>query len=89
MPGFDGTGPLGTGPIGYRRGYCRFGRGDYGWFDPYLPDYGRRAFGLFRGYGRGFGRGFGRGHGRGFGRGGYGRGFGGGYGRGFGRRYNW
>ena len=39
MPRFDGTGPLGTGPIGLRRGYC----GSYNLrnvtFNPYLPPY--------------------------------------------------
>ncbi|HDR15608.1 MAG TPA: hypothetical protein ENN79_09055 [Desulfobacteraceae bacterium] len=59
MPGFDGTGPAGYGPMtGRGRGYC-------------APGYGgafRRGFGGGFGYGRG--RGFGRGWaggGRGFG----------------------
>lgn len=56
MPGFDGTGPMGAGPMtGGGRGYC----------SPYGRAYGRRAFG--GGFGRGFGAGFGRGYGRGFG----------------------
>lgn len=53
MPGFDGTGPRGQGPLtGGGFGYCAPGRGP-------------RGFG--RGFGRGMGRGFGRGYGRGFG----------------------
>ena len=58
MPGFDGTGPWGEGPMtGGARGYC----------NPALvrtsPLYGRR-FGYGRGYrGRGFRRGFGPGYG--------------------------
>lgn len=69
MPGFDGTGPQGYGPMtGGGRGNCRPGGG----VSP-------------REFGRGFGRGQGRGGGRGFGRGaGYGRGFGGGPGSGYG-----
>ena len=53
MPGFDGTGPRGQGPLtGRGFGYCAPGRGP-------------RGFG--RGFGRGMGRCFGRGYGRGFG----------------------
>ena len=71
MPGFDGTGPMGAGPMtGGARGFCNPASADYG------PIYG----GGF-GYGRGFGRG--RGFRRGFGQG---RGWGRGYGRGFGWR---
>lgn len=57
MPGFDGTGPMGAGPLtGGGRGFCRAsGR----------PS-GRRG-GSGRGVGRGFGAGFGLGYGRGFG----------------------
>jgi len=65
MPGLDGTGPWGEGPMtGGRRGYCNSGWTDYG------PDY---AWGRGPGRGRGFRRGFypgygwGRGYGRGFG----------------------
>ena len=53
MPGLDGTGPWGQGPMtGGARGYCNPGYSGYG-----------------RGYGRGFGRGYGLGGGRGFRRG--------------------
>ena len=55
MPGRDGTGPMGQGPMtGWGRGFCR-GGGGWG--------------GAGRGYGYGFGRGMRRGAGRGFGRG--------------------
>ena len=60
MPGFDGTGPMGAGPMtGGGRGYC----------SPYGRSYVSRGFGGGRGFGRGFGAGFGRGraYGRGFG----------------------
>ena len=69
MPGFNGTGPMGAGPMtGGGRGFCNpayagYGSGNTG------------GFGYARGYGRGRGcrRGFGPGTGRGPG---YGRGFG-------------
>ena len=52
MPGFDGTGPAGMGPMtGGGRGYCNPGAGG-NW------GYGR-GFGRGMGMGRGFGRGFG------------------------------
>jgi len=53
MPGFDGTGPQGRGPMtGGARGYCVSSR-------PFGTYYGgRRGF-----FGRGFGRGMGRGRG--------------------------
>ena len=74
MPGFDGTGPMGAGPMtGGGRGFCNPAYAGVG------PVYGR-GFGYGRGYGRGAGRGrgFRRGFGPGFGMGrGYGRGFGG------------
>jgi len=83
MPGFDGTGPAGMGPMtGWGRGYCA------------MPGTGSlyRGRGLGRGSGLGFGYGMGPGLGRGFGRGrgygmgrGFGRGGGLGMGRGFGR----
>jgi len=61
MPGGDGTGPLGVGPMtGRRAGYCA-GYSTPGYANP-IPG---RGWGF--GYGRGFGRG--RGWGRGFGRG--------------------
>jgi hypothetical protein len=50
MPGFDGTGPAGMGPMtGGARGYCR------PWGLGRMYGYGRR-YGLGRGYG--FGRGY-------------------------------
>ena len=60
MPGFDGSGPLGQGPMtGGARGYCNPGYGGaYG-----------RGFGRGRGFRRGFGPGYGRGRGFGYGRG--------------------
>jgi len=69
MPGFDGTGPMGAGPMtGGARGVCNPAYAGYG------PGYGR-GFGYGRGYGRG--RGFRRGFGPGLGWGqGYGRGLG-------------
>ena len=63
MPGFNGTGPAGMGPMtGGGRGFCNPSRASYG---P-VPAQGT-------GYGRGFGRGYGRGRGlgRGFGRRGF------------------
>ncbi len=46
MPGFDGTGPLGRGPLtGWGRGFC------------IAPAYGGRA-GYFRGFGGGWGHGW-------------------------------
>ena len=59
MPGGDGTGPLGAGPMtGRAAGFCA----GYG-----MPGYANPIAG--RGFGRGMGRGRGRGFGRGFGRG--------------------
>ena len=50
MPGYDGTGPLGRGPMtGGGFGRC--------------TGYGGRGYGYGAGYGRGSGRGFGRGRG--------------------------
>jgi hypothetical protein len=79
MPRFDGTGPLGMGPMtGRGMGYCggvnqmAANSASY----PSMPYYWGR--GLRRGFGRGLGRGFGRGFGWGRGRG-----------RGFGRRFWW
>ncbi len=63
MPFRDGTGPLGTGPIGRRLGPCGgYGRGYY-YEAPYAA-YGYSRYGFGRGYGAGFGRGYGRGYGR-------------------------
>lgn len=65
MPGFDGTGPMGAGPMtGGGRGSCNPAYAGYG------PVYGRgycygRGRGLRRGFGPDFG--MGRGYGRGFG----------------------
>jgi hypothetical protein len=66
MPRFNGTGPMGAGPMtGGARGYCNSAGAGY------APAYGR-GYGYGPGYGRG--RGFGAGFGAGFGRGrGYGR----------------
>ena len=48
MPGFDGTGPRGFGPMtGWGRGYC-----------PEPAGYVRPRYGIFRGYGAGGGRGW-------------------------------
>jgi hypothetical protein len=61
MPGGDGTGPLGMGPMtGRAAGYCA-GYPAPGFMNPYV--------GWGRGFGRGLGRGrgfWGRGRGRGF-----------------------
>ena len=81
MPGFDGTGPAGRGPMtGWGRGMCNpYGSRAVGG-DPYRPAYrmpadtgygygfGRPRLGLGRGL-RGRGRGLGRGRGPGQGRG--------------------
>jgi len=54
MPGFNGTGPAGAGPMtGGGRGYCT------GVDSGFQPGYGRQGFG--RGYGAGRGRGYRRG----------------------------
>jgi hypothetical protein len=51
MPGFNGTGPMGAGPMtGGGRGYCTGGGVGF------QQGYGRQGFG--RGRGRGYGRGF-------------------------------
>lgn len=72
MPGFDGTGPAGMGPMtGWGRGYCSTSPATYA---P-TPIYGPAN--QWTGFGRGFGRGRGN-------RGGFGPGFG--RGRGFGYR---
>ncbi len=57
MPGGDGTGPMGAGPMtGRAAGYCA-GYGAPGYLNPV---YGRGfGWGVGRGWGRGFGRGFG------------------------------
>ena len=66
MPGGNGTGPMGMGPItGRGAGYCAGNN---------VPGYAAGAAGFGMGMRRGFGGGFGGGFGRG--RGGRGRGFG-------------
>ena len=62
MPGFDGSGPAGMGPMtGGARGYCAGYAPEYG---PGFRYGGMRGWGGGRfGRGRGFGRGFGRGYG--------------------------
>ena len=61
MPGGDGTGPMGRGPVtGRAAGYCAGNQ---------MPGYVNMAYGRGLGFGRGRGRGFGRGlwgRGRGF-----------------------
>jgi len=82
MPGFDGTGPLGQGPMtGRAAGFCAgypvpgymnpiAGRaGFYGPVAPAVGPYGAGSYGYGIPYGRGFGFGRGRGWGRGRGRG--------------------
>ena len=62
MPGGDGTGPAGLGPMtGRAAGYCA-GYPVPGYMNP-IAGRGRGGFGLGRGWGRGRGRGFGRGFG--------------------------
>jgi hypothetical protein len=83
MPGFDGTGPAGMGPMtGGARGWCNPYDARYAGYGPYRPPYpvpvdptyayglGRPRRGLGRRFwGRGRGLGWGRGWGRGRGRG--------------------
>jgi len=77
MPGFDGTGPMGRGPMtGGGRGFCAmpnraYGPSGYGVRTPYHSSYGRPFDGPIFGAGRGgfpWGGGRGRvfGGGRGF-----------------------
>ncbi len=64
MPGGDGRGPMGMGPMtGRTAGYCA-GYNVPGYMNPVG---GRRGFGFGRGFGRGGGWGRGRGWGRGWG----------------------
>lgn len=66
MPGFDGTGPRGEGPMtGGGRGYCNPAAAGYGYGPGYGAGYG---FGRGGGYRAGAGAGWGRGYGRGYGR---------------------
>jgi hypothetical protein len=77
MPGFDGNGPMGRGPMtGGGRGFCAmpdkgYGPSGYGMRAPYFPFSGRPFYGTVFGVGRGglpWGGGRGRcfGGGRGF-----------------------
>jgi hypothetical protein len=80
MPGFDGTGPAGMGPMtGGGRGWCnphsapyaRYGPHNLPYAIPASPDYtygfGRPRWGRGRGFwGRGRGRGWAPGRGRGW-----------------------
>ena len=64
MPGFDGAGPTGAGPMtGGRRGFCRPGRAE-----TVRPSVGRHGFGRGKGSRHGFRSGYGSGGGfrRGF-----------------------
>ena len=71
MPGFNGTGPQGAGPMtGGARGYC-VSAGSYN--TGFTGEYRGPGYGAGFGRGPGFRRGFGAGMGRGFG---YGRGYG-------------
>lgn len=80
MPGFDGTGPAGMGPMtGWGQGYCMNTPSVYAPTPQYVPAY--PLSGSWRGFGRALGFGRVRGNGRGFSRG---RGYV--YGRGYGRR---
>jgi hypothetical protein len=66
MPGGDGTGPAGMGPMtGRAAGFCA-GYPVPGFMNPIPGGFGGRGFGWGRGRG-GWGRGFGRGRGRWFG----------------------
>lgn len=66
MPGFDGTGPQGAGPMtGGARGLCNPRAIGYG--SQFVGGFGYgRGFGMGRGYGRGFGRGMGMAYGPGY-----------------------
>jgi hypothetical protein len=62
MPGFDGSGPMGAGPMsGGGRGYCNipagrgFGISRYGLGRGFRGGFGRGGFKNARGYGRGLG----------------------------------
>ena len=63
MPGFDGTGPMGAGPMtGGRRGFCN--AASIGYVPQPASGYGYgRGLGLGRGFRRGFGPGIGLGRG--------------------------
>jgi hypothetical protein len=74
MPGFNGTGPAGAGPMtGWGRGYCNpSGRAfapAYARSRSYAPSTGfGRGLRQARGFGPGLGLGWSRGYGQGFGR---------------------
>jgi hypothetical protein len=83
MPGFDGTGPAGMGPMtGGARGWCNPYSRAYTGYGPYRVPYVPPVQPYSRGYPAAYG--FGRPR-RGFGRGSRGRGRGWGRGRGCGR----
>ncbi len=68
MPGLNGTGPTGAGPMtGGRRGLC--GTTGQGYRSQPLGSGMNFNRGMGRGFGRGFGNGYGMGMTRGFGRG--------------------
>jgi hypothetical protein len=73
MPGFNGTGPAGMGPMtGWGRGFCNPSRTAYDQTPVLRSGYRRYGYGQGFGQGRCFRGGFGSGFGRGRG---YGRGF--------------
>jgi hypothetical protein len=85
MPGFDGTGPMGAGPMtGGGRGYCNPAGAAYG---PWCGGGYGRGMGRGRGFKRGFGPGFGMG--RGYGRDRGWRGFYPAWGAGYGPAYGY
>ena len=60
MPGFDGTGPEGRGPLtGRGMGYCAVPTDEYEKIPKRRYGYGRRRRRRMRGRGRGFGHGYG------------------------------
>lgn len=84
MPGFNGTGPAGMGPMtGGGRGFCNPSGAAYGPAPAWGPGYSGAGYGMGFGRGRDFSGGYRPGFGRGF-RPGVGGGRG--YGRGIGRR---
>ncbi|MDN5325228.1 MAG: hypothetical protein PWP02_943 [Thermosipho sp. (in: thermotogales)] len=62
MPGFDSTGPLGKGPIGWRRGYCNYNNSRNVWVNPYVPNISSEVH-FRKGFGFGYKRKFERGNG--------------------------
>jgi hypothetical protein len=87
MPGLDGTGPAGMGPMtGGARGWCNPYSPMYAGYGPYRPPYVAPVQAYYPGYPPAYG--FGRPR-WGLGRGLWGRGFRGGRGRGRGRGRGW